>query len=222
VIRQHALRDRLALIVIADPSAGGGRPLLDVVRAALRAGAPSVQLRAKALGGRDLSDLARLIVAEARSTGALCFVNDRLDVALVAEAHGAHLGDDDVPLAAARRFVPPEFLLGRSVDDAEEASAAVRDGADYLGLGPVFGTTSKGGLGPAIGVAGVRAVTSNLDVPVVGIGGIDVERAADVIGAGAAGVAVIGAVMGADNPGAATAELLRRVRSAAARVDNGA
>jgi thiamine-phosphate pyrophosphorylase len=206
------LRERLSLIVIADPTATGGRSLVDVVRGALAGGAPAVQLRAKAASTRELAELGRVLRQESLRSGALLFINDRVDVALAVDADGAHLGDDDLPLSAARAIVPRGFLLGRSVDVPEEVPAAIRGGADYLGVGPVRATGSKLDVGAPIGKGGVRAVVAAAgDVPVVGIGGITAADVPLVLAAGAAGVAVISSVMGAADPEAAVRELLRAV-----------
>ena len=110
------LAARLSLVVITDAECAAGRGLVQVVRAALRGGAPAVQVRAKTETARETVELSRSLREETRAAGALLFVNDRVDVALAAGADGAHLGDDDLPLAAARSIVPPGFLLGRSVD----------------------------------------------------------------------------------------------------------
>jgi thiamine-phosphate pyrophosphorylase len=207
------LAERLALIVVTDAACGEGRELVEVVRAALSGGAPAVQLRAKHESTREMVELALRLGEETRRAGALLFVNDRLDVALAAGADGVHLGDDDLPLPAARRLAPAEFLVGRSVASPDEAVRAVREGADYLGVGPVFATLSKADAGEAIGAEGVRAVSAAAGgVPVVGIGGIDAGNAGEVAEAGGAGVAVIRALMLAPDPGAAAAALLRSVR----------
>jgi thiamine-phosphate pyrophosphorylase len=208
------LRQRLSLIVIADPSAALHRPLPEVVRAALQAGAPAIQLRAKGLSAREIVELGKVIVQDTRRAGALFFVNDRVDIALVTGADGAHLGDDDLPLRAARAISPPGFLLGRSVDTPDEARVAMAEGADYVGVGPVFATRSKTGLGEPIGLKGVAAVAGACSLPVVGIGGIRSDNAAAVAEAGAAGVAVIQAVIGHPDPYHAVREILLRVTSA--------
>ncbi len=207
------LAERLGLIVVTDAACGEGRALVEVVRAALAGGAPAIQLRAKLEPTRDTVALAERLLVETRRAGALLFVNDRVDVALAVGADGAHLGDDDLPLPAARRIVPAGFLLGRSVETPAQAEAAVREGADYIGVGPVFATLSKADAGEAIGTEGVRAVCAAAGrVPVVGIGGIDRSNARAVAAAGAAGVAVIRAVMIAPDPAAASAHLLAAVR----------
>jgi thiamine-phosphate pyrophosphorylase len=208
--RATALRRRLSLIVIADPSAAGDRSLLEIVHAAAQAGAPAVQLRAKTLSARETVELGLLMLQECRRTGALFFVNDRVDIALVIGADGAHLGDDDLPLPAARAITPAGFLLGRSVDTPDEARTATRDGADYLGVGPVYATRSKLDLGTPIGPEGVRAVVGATPLPVVGIGGIEIENSVAVRAAGAVGVAVIRSVVAASDPGAAVRQFLAR------------
>lgn len=203
-----SLASRLSLIVITDPDCGEGRSVVDIVRAALRGGAPAIQLRDKRADARALMALATLLLEETRPAGALLFINDRLDVALAAGADGAHLGDDDLPLPAARRIAPPGFFLGRSVDDPSQARAAAAQGADYVGVGPVRGTPSKQDAGVPIGVEGVARVCAAVPLPVVAIGGVDVGNAGAIAGAGAAGMAVVRAVMGAADPRRATEELL--------------
>lgn len=206
------LADRLRLIVVTDPDCGAGREVVQVARLALAAGAPALQLRWKDGSAREMAELGRRLREDTHRSGALLFVNDRLDVALAIGADGAHVGNEDLPLPAARRIAPPGFLLGRSVDRVEEVAAAVAEGADYLGAGPVFPTGSKLDAGPVMGVEGIAVVVrSARGVPVVGIGGIDVTGAAAVVRAGAAGVAVIGAVMRAPDPRAAVEGLLAAV-----------
>ena len=196
-----ALQHQIRLIVITDRPQAHPRPVEDVVREALAAGAPAVQLRDKAATARELLTTARRLRALTGETGALLFVNDRLDVALAAGADGAHLGPDDVPLSAARTAAPPGFLLGVSTDDPQDARQAEAEGADYIGCGTVYDTASKRDAGEVIGLEGLRRVTEAVSIPVVGIGGIAPHRAQEVASAGAAGCAAIGAVMGAKDPG---------------------
>lgn len=184
-----------------------------LVRAALAGGTPAVQLRAKQSTGREMFELAASLVRETRAAGALLFVNDRVDVALAAGADGAHVGDEDLPLAAARRATPPGFLLGRSVETVEQARRAERDGADYLGVGPVFRTGSKPDAGAPIGTSRVAEIAHAARIPSVGIGGITAVNSAEVLRAGAAGVAVIRAVLGDPDPEVAARALLGGARS---------
>lgn len=202
------LAERLRLIVVTDADCGG-RDLVDVVRAALRGGAPVIQLRMKDGAARDMVEMAQALLAETRPAGALLFVNDRVDVAVIAGADGAHVGQDDLPVAAARRVSPPGFLLGVSAESVELAVQAQAEGADYVGVGPVYATGSKADAGEPIGLGRIAEVAASVKIPVVGIGGIAVGNARAVVESGAAGVAVISAVMRADDPESATRELLR-------------
>lgn len=203
----------LRLVVITDARLAAPRSLLQVVGATLVAGAPAVQLRMKDAGARDMVALGLELRRLTHAADALLFVNDRLDVALVIGADGVHLGPDDLPVAAARAAAPPELLLGYSTDDPELARQAVLDGASYIGCGAVFGTSSKDVAGERIGVERLDAVARAVDVPVIGIGGIEPANVGEVARTRAAGVAVIGAVMAAADPAGATRALLAAFES---------
>ncbi|MCW2580241.1 MAG: thiE2 [Blastococcus sp.] len=203
------------LHVLTD--ARGGRRALEVVAAAVAAGAPVVQVRAKQCTDRDLYDFAIAVVAICRPAGVICLVNDRVDIALAVGASGTHLGATDLPVAAARRIAGPDHLIGGTARDPERARQLVAEGADYLGVGPAWPTTTKSGLPDPLGPAGIRAVAEAVDVPVVAIGGVTAERVPELLAAGAAGVAVVGAVAAATDPGAATRELLRVLAGASGR-----
>lgn len=208
-MRGEKLARLLRLIVITDRELAGERGVEAVVAEALRAGARAVQLRCKDAGAGMLLDEARRLREMTRDAGALLFVNDRFDVALAAGADGVHLGPDDLPVAAVRQAVPPEFLVGYSTDEPAEAREAVAAGADYIGCGTVFATESKADAGEVIGLGGLDAVAAAVEVPVVGIGGITPERARAVADeTRAAGTAVIRAVMGARDVESAVRELL--------------
>jgi thiamine-phosphate pyrophosphorylase len=202
------LAARLRLIVVTDPELARPRSVLDVVTAALGAGAPAVQVRAKGASARELLELGRQILPLARERGALLFVNDRLDVALALGADGVHLGPNDLPVAAARRAMGEGFLIGASTDDPEVARRLVAEGADYIGCGAVYATSTKKDAGDVIGLEGLDRVARAVNVPVVGIGGITVARSAEVATTRAAGVAVVGAVMAAADAAAAVKGLL--------------
>lgn len=202
------LRRALRLIVITDAELAAPRSVERVVDLALQAGARCVQLRAKGVDARDLLARARRLRPPIRHAGALLFVNDRLDVALAAGADGVHLGPDDLPVHAARAVVPHDFLIGFSADDPVEARRAEARGADYIGCGAVFGTTTKDVGDEAIGADRLDEVARAVSIPVVGIGGVSVGRVREVAATAAAGSAVIGAVMAADDPGAAVRTLL--------------
>jgi len=198
----------LRLIVITDRALAAPRAVEDIVRAALDAGAPAIQLRDKAADARALYEQARKLLPLTRRAGALLFLNDRLDVALAAGADGVHLGPDDLPVAAARRAVPADFLVGFSTDDPVLARRAAADGAAYVGCGAVFGTTTKDVGNERIGPEGLRRVVQAVDVPVIGIGGVTPANVAELARVGAAGAAVIGAIMKAEDVAEAVRFLL--------------
>lgn len=201
-------RRALRLMVITHPRPACGRPLEEVVEMVAAAGAGAIQLRDKEAPPREVVALARRLRAVTARRGALLIVNDRLDIALAAGADGVHLGPDDVPVAAARRVVPDGFLLGHSTDDPGVARRAEADGADYLGCGTVFPTTSKADAGAVIRIGGLAAVARAVRIPVLAIGGVTAARVPLLGGSGAGGVAVISAVMAARRPANATRGLL--------------
>ena len=191
------------LILVTDRRATGGRDLVDVVRAALDAGLPAVQLREKDLPGRPLLALAEALRAATARAGALLFVNDRIDVAIAAGADGVHLGGGSVPVPVARRLVGPDALIGVSTHAAGEAPTD----ADFAFFGPVYSTPGKDAVGPAPLAAAVAAAA----IPVLAIGGVTTARVAETLAAGAHGVAVIRAILAAPDPGGATRALLGRL-----------
>lgn len=209
------LRERLAVYYLADPEQTN-RDFLRLVDEALAGGVTALQLRAKQVGGRELFDLAGALRDRCASAGALFFVNDRVDVALAADADGVHVGVHDLPLEETRRLIGDGMILGYSPLDLREAAAARARGADYVGLGPVFGTASKADAQPELGLAALAAQAQAAKLPAVGIGGIDAGNAGSVIAAGADGVAVISAIQGAPNPRRAAAALVAAVERATA------
>lgn len=180
------------------------------IQAALAEGFDAVQLRDRRAPGGALFAAATELREITRVAGALLLVNDRIDVALAANADGAHLPGASFPIPAARRLLGPERLIGRSTHSPEEAAAAADAGADYVVLGPVFPTPSKAGLGTPLGVATIGAAT--LAVPLIAIGGITAETVPALRRAGANGIAVIRAVLDAPDPRAAARALVAGLR----------
>ena len=179
--------DRLAL---ADPSS-----LAAVIRRAAEAGTDWIQIREKDLDARPLTELVRSVLAETRKTGARILVNDRLDVALAAGAAGVHLGGTSLPVEVVaewrRAANRTHFLIGVSCHSPDAARAAERGGADYVFFGPVFATPSKAAFGPPQGIERLREVCRAVKIPVLAIGGVTPENAAQCLEAGAAGIAAI-------------------------------
>ena len=198
--RFEEARQRLAgvrLYVIsadADPARQA-----DILCAAVDGGAGLVQLRNKLAAPADLVVAARRVASHARGHGALFIVNDEPDLVAASGADGVHLGQGDGDLASARLRLPAGALLGRSTHSLEQARAAVADGADYIGVGPVHATPTKPGRAP-VGLAVVREVAAEIQIPWFAIGGLGASNLSEVLGAGAARVAVVRAVAAAADP----------------------
>ena len=201
------------LYAIVDPLDTGRDPAA-LAAALLRGGARILQLRWPGASARELLAAARAIRPLARAAGALFLVNDRPDVARAAEADGVHLGQDDLPVAAARRVLGAGRLIGVSTHDPGQARAAEAAGADYLGVGPVYATATKPDALAPRGLALVSAVRAAVRCPLVAIGGITPETAAAVRAAGADAVAMIGALVRAPDPEAAVRDVLARLSAA--------
>ncbi len=195
------------LYVILDRAAAAGRELPALLEDVLAGGGRLVQLREKAMPMAELYPLALALRERCRRAGATFIVNDRADLALALHADGLHVGQEDLPAAAARRLLPPGMILGVSTHDEAQARGAWEDGADYVAVGSMFPTSTKSGfhlVGPAL----VRRLRPGSPGPLVAIGGISAANAREVIDAGADAVAVISAVCGAADPRRATADLL--------------
>lgn len=204
------MRPLPTLYAIVDPLDTGRSPV-DLAAAYLAGGARLLQLRLKRATSRELLAVAAAILPLARAAGACVLVNDRADVARAAGADGVHLGQDDVPPAAARAVLGPEAVVGVSTHDLDQARAAEAAGADYVGVGPVYTTTSKEHPLAARGLELVRAVRAAVRCPIVGIGGITPATAPAVRAAGADAVAMIGALARAVDPAATVRDVLARL-----------
>jgi len=209
--------DRLHLCVITDVGLARGHDHVAIAEAALAGGADMIQLRDKTGNLRDLLPQARAIQARCRARGAVFIVNDRVDLALAADADGAHVGQEDLPADSARRLLGTGRILGVSTHNLQQAEEARTHGADYIGFGPMFATDTKDtGYAPR-GLDAIRGIRKVVALPILAIGGITLENVADVIGAGATAAAVISAVVGAADITAATAAFRQRVMAAKAR-----
>jgi thiamine-phosphate pyrophosphorylase len=202
----------LRLNAIVDPERAGGHDLAELARLCAEGGATLVQSRDKKSETRAMVERARAIKQALKPFGVAFVVNDRIDVALAAEADGVHLGSDDMPVQDARRLLGPNALIGLSIKSAAEAEAAPLDLIDYVGSGGVYVTLSKEQKNAPIGPAGLARIVAVLklragNLPVCGIAGIDAGNAAAVIGAGADGIAVISALSLAPDPAAAARAL---------------
>jgi thiamine-phosphate pyrophosphorylase len=198
--------------LITDRHRSRGRPVEEIVAAAVAGGVARVQIREKDLPTRDL---VALVLAVRRVAGrARLFVNDRIDVALATGADGVHLGKSALPVAAARR-VAPGLEIGYSAHELEEARAAERQGASFVTFSPVYETASEGSRGAAPqGIAALRDVCRALRIPVFALGGVTAPRVPELLAAGAGGVAVVSAITEAGDIEAAAREIVRRAQGA--------
>lgn len=203
------------LYLVTDRASSLGRSNLEVIAAAVEGGVTIVQLREKEAATRVFYEKGLEIRDFLRSRGIPLIVNDRIDIALALDADGVHLGQDDMPLAVARRILGAHKMIGISVFDPEEAREAERGGADYLGLSPVFLTGTKPDLSRQLGLKGIPQIRQSVTIPLVGIGGIDPSNVYDAVRAGLDGVAVVSAICSERDPKVAAeairAEVLRAI-----------
>lgn len=185
----------LRLVAITDDAEEQRSTLVDRVAAAVRGGATSVQVRLKRATPREVVEITKAIVSKVPVP---VIVNDRADIALAAGAAGVHVGEADLPVIAIRRFAPASFIIGASLGG--EAELANAKEADYVGIGPLFATDTKGDAGKAIGIEGFKRLAGLAGRPAVAVGGLSAESAAQVMAAGGAGVAVINAIFRGEDP----------------------
>ena len=193
VITDNVLQSRFSHIKLAE--------------LAIRGGADTIQFRQKAGSTREMIANSLQIKSLCAEAGVLFIVNDRLDVAIAAEADGVHLGQDDFPAPLARRLFGKDKIIGGSAAILDEAIRCFEEGVDYVGFGPIFPTSSKKDSGPVSGLNQLKDIVVAIQVPIIAIGGITPENAPDVLEAGAAGIAVISAVCCAPDPEKATQKL---------------
>ncbi|MDY0307900.1 MAG: thiamine phosphate synthase [Desulfovibrionaceae bacterium] len=204
----------LSLYLVTDRGLSLGRSTVDIVRAAVAGGVTCVQLREKECSTRQFVTEARAVREVLAGTGIPLIINDRIDVALAVGADGVHLGQTDMLIADARRVVGHSMLIGISAECVEDAVRAEAQGADYVGISPVFSTPTKTDTAPALGLDGVAAIRAAVSLPLVGIGGVKPGNAAEVIRAGCDGMAVVSAIVSAPDPRKAAAELKTIIRHA--------
>jgi len=197
------------LYAILDTSFSKGRSPITILREFLAGGVKLVQLRAKELSSADFFSLAKEARQLTREAGAFFIVNDRSDIALACNADGVHLGQDDLPLHAARKLLGSDKVIGISTHDLDQARSAELNGADYIGFGPIFGSTTKDTGYTPRGLEMLREVKQAVKIPVVAIGGITEKNVAEVWEAEADAAAIISDLMGAENAAIKVNTILR-------------
>ena len=200
------------LYAILDPEQTRGRPAERVLAALLEAGVSILQLRVKSLPPVDFLELAKQARAVTRAHGCKLIINDRVDIALACGADGVHLGQDDLPLRAGRKLMGQK-IIGISTHDLDQARAAERAGADYIGFGPMFGTRTKATGYEARGPEMLQQIRRAVTLPIVAIGGITEANVQEVWQAGADSVAIIGDVLHDNDPGAKALRILGQYRT---------
>jgi thiamine-phosphate pyrophosphorylase len=197
-----------SLYLVTDRQQTGGRPLVPLIEQAAAGGLRAVQVRERDLATRDLLALAREACATMHARGGRVLINDRADLAHALGADGVHLRADSLPVAAARRLLGPDRLIGVSAHSPDDVARAESDGADFAVLGPVYETPSKRSFGPPIGLRALEEAARRCRLPVFAIGGVTLARVADVRRAGAHGVAVVSAILSAASVESATWQFL--------------
>ncbi len=200
------------LYAIIDNSIRPDLPNIEIAKRALAGGSQILQLRGKGLSSRDLLEQAMEIRELTRKSGATFIVNDRADIALLSDADGVHLGQDDLPVVEARKILGGKKLIGISTHNIEQALKAEQEGADYIGFGPVFGTKTKVDAEEAKGIAVLGEVKRRVSIPVIAIGGINLDNLRKVMEAD--GAAVISAIAKADNIEKTTKRFVEALRQA--------
>ncbi len=206
-----------SLYVITDQKLAGNRSLATIVQSAINGGATIIQYREKTAATGEMIKQAGALHELTVKAKIPLIVNDRIDVALAIDADGVHVGQEDMPAVLARKLIGSKKILGVSVKTVEQAQQAVHAGADYLGVGDIFGTTSKSDAGTPLGLAIIEEIVDAVSIPVIGIGGITKENATQVIASGANGIAIISAVFGKPYPEEEAKQLLRIIKTAKER-----
>lgn len=195
------------LYVVTDSDLSKGRSDAEVARLAYEGGADAVQLRMKHADGKEMLEQARAIREVADEYCRFFFVNDRVDIAIASGADGVHLGQSDIPLEVARDLMGETVVIGISVDNVEQAVAAAEGGADYIGVGSIFNTSTKPDAKQGVGLGAIYEIRKAVDIPIVAIGGINRGNIQDVVRAGADAAAVVSAVVAQDDISGAAHEL---------------
>ena len=211
------IRRALRVYAVTDPKTPAGAELIRQIEQAIAGGATAIQLRDKRSPTPDVIAAGQLNRQMTLRAGVMFIVNDRVDLAMALDADGVHLGQEDLPPELARRLLGPDKVIGVSVGNQEEARPEVVVPADYVGVGPIFSTQTKGDAGLTVGSGRITELKPLLNRPIVAIGGVTAQNAAEAILAGADGVAAVAAIFGASDIALATRRLRDVVDAALAQ-----
>lgn len=199
------------LCLVADAGVIEERDICSAISESVEEGVTLIQLRAKTLKTREFLDMSLKVTEILKTINIPLIINDRVDIALACEADGVHLGQHDLPISIARKILGRNKLIGISVNTAKEADEAQKQGADYLGVGPIFFTHTKKDLSPLLGLKGFQDIRKRVNIPILAIGGINAKNARQLFEAGADGIAVVTAILAAENIRQATKELIEAI-----------
>ncbi len=208
------MRVDYSLYLVTDKQLSCGRATKEIVKAAVAGGVTCVQIREKELGSREFINKAKELKRILQPLGIPLIVNDRVDVALAARADGIHLGQTDMSIKDARKLVGNDVIIGISAESLQDAIDAQNQGADYIGISPVFNTDTKKDTATPLGLEGIANIKIHTSIPLVAIGGIKRDNITSVIEAGADGIAVVSAIVSADSPETSAQELLKLISNA--------
>jgi thiamine-phosphate pyrophosphorylase len=209
-LNKYRLKDKKLYLVTNSEAFQDDNKFLDAVASALKGGVQIVQLREKHSNAKRIIELGKKIRELCSLYDAIFIINDRVDVANIVKADGVHLGQDDIDIKSAREILGQDFIVGISTHSPEQAQKAVEDGADYIGVGPVFETPTKPGR-KSVGLEYVSWASENVNIPWFAIGGINLENVTDVVKAGASRIAVVRAIINAESPELASNAFLKMV-----------
>ncbi len=203
-----------SLYLVTDRGLARGRSTLEIVSAAVHGGATVVQLREKDCSTWDFIEQALALKEFLKDRGVPLIINDRVDVAQAVKADGVHLGQTDMPLGMAKKILGDSMIIGISAESLQDAVEAENGGADYLGVSPIYATPTKTDTAAPLGLEGLREIRKAVRLPLVGIGGLNRDNAAEVIRSGADGVAVVSAIVAADDPQTAADAIKQTIKEA--------
>ena len=203
-----------SLYLVSDRGLSRGRTTQQIVEAALCGGVTCVQLREKTCSTREFITQALSIKDHLKRQNVPLIINDRVDIAQAVNADGVHLGQSDMPIEMAKTILKDSMIIGISAESLEDAVQAEKNGADYIGVSPIYATPTKTDAASPLGLEGLREIRKSVKIPLVGIGGLNRGNAGEVINNGADGVAVVSAIVSADDPEKAARELIKIVQQA--------
>ncbi|MFA6617786.1 MAG: thiamine phosphate synthase [Candidatus Neomarinimicrobiota bacterium] len=202
-----------SLYLVTDRALSKGRSLFEIIKSAVKGGVTVVQLREKDCSTREFLEIAQEVKNFCSPLGVPLIINDRVDIALAVAAEGLHIGQSDMPYEIARKLMGSDAIIGLSVESVEDALEAEKMDVDYLGLSPIYSTATKTDIDHELGLEGIREIRKISRHPLIAIGGINLDNIAKIIAAGADGIAVVSAICSAEDPKAASQELLKQVKS---------